>query len=200
MGLACVSPDWTLSPLFYHMSFSPRSSEEIWEIHGDVLSLSRSLFGWGFCLALLRFYAHVCLVVRFYAQRATERRFRVTGEWREVRRRGPGTGWGSSLCCWSGCHITPCGDDCAIYCLASAGDWRRRSQTRSTAAYVNRIHWMKEKLSFSDTSCEIVWLYWFLNKVLTIFLSMICATWICVFSFQIVWFLTVFVCDPEDIT
>lgn len=143
MGLACVSPDWTFScSTIYHFQRG----------HPRKYSLSLSLFGWGFCLSLLRLYAHVCLVVRFYAQRATERRVRVTGEWREVRRRGPGTGWGSSLCCWSGCHITPCGDDCAIYCLASAGNWQR-SQTGSTAVYVNRIHWMKEKFF----SWHILW-------------------------------------------
>lgn len=43
----------------------------------------------------------------------------------------PSAGWGSSLCCWSGWHITPCGDDCAIYCLAGAGDLRQRKQTGS---------------------------------------------------------------------
>lgn len=31
-------------------------------------------------------------------------------------------GWGSSLCCSSGCDTARCGDNCASYCLASAGD------------------------------------------------------------------------------
>lgn len=45
-----------------------------------------------------------------------------------VARRPPhhGPGWGSSLCCWSGCDIARCGDNCASYCLASAGDAQRR--------------------------------------------------------------------------
>jgi hypothetical protein len=30
------------------------------------------------------------------------------------------------LCCWSGCDIARCGDNCASYCLASAGDAQRR--------------------------------------------------------------------------
>ena len=34
---------------------------------------------------------------------------------------GPCTGWGSSLCCWLGWDTARYGDDCASYCLASAG-------------------------------------------------------------------------------
>lgn len=30
------------------------------------------------------------------------------------------------MCCWSGCDIARCGDNCASYCLASAGDAQRR--------------------------------------------------------------------------
>lgn len=72
-----------------------------------------------------------CVVVRFYAHRhrpdgdAAERGWSRTME----PERGPAAGWGSILCCWSGCHVTPCGDDCAIYCLAGAGDRRRWSRT-----------------------------------------------------------------------
>lgn len=33
----------------------------------------------------------------------------------------PRTGWGSSLCCWLGWDTARYGDDCASYCLASAG-------------------------------------------------------------------------------
>lgn len=38
-------------------------------------------------------------------------------------------GWGSSLCCWSGCDIARCGDNCASYCLASAGDDQLQTKT-----------------------------------------------------------------------
>lgn len=40
-----------------------------------------------------------------------------------------GPGWGSSLCCWSGCDIARCGDNCASYCLASAGDDQLQMKT-----------------------------------------------------------------------
>lgn len=85
------------------------------------------------------FCAHAIFPVRFYAQLD---RLNGDSHWKwggeilkEDKRkakehRGPGAGWGSSLCCWSGCHITPCGDDCAIYCLAGAGDLRQRNHTR----------------------------------------------------------------------
>lgn len=112
----------------------------------EVFSPPPLFFGWGFCLALLRprFARTPFFPVRFYAQR-----HRPNGdsdwkvEWRDTEEdkrrgkehRGPSAGWGSSLCCWSGCHITPCGDDCAIYCLAGAGDLRRRNQTGSTRAH-----------------------------------------------------------------
>lgn len=44
----------------------------------------------------------------------------------------PSTGWGSSLCCWLGCDSARYGDDCASYCLASAGV--------STSAWSLRSH------------------------------------------------------------
>lgn len=90
-----------------------------------------------FIAATFFFYAHAIfpLSVRFYAQRDGPNWGigngvkRTKGKGREHR--GPSAGWGSSLCCWSGCHVAPCGDDCAIYCLAGAGDLRQRSGTRS---------------------------------------------------------------------
>lgn len=98
------------------------------------------------------------LIVRFYAQRhglngdsdrkwSEENLKRTKGKGKEHR--VPSAGWGSSLCCWSGCHITPYGDDCAIYCLAGAGDLRQKSQTGSTwmtelnVLFVNKIYWME---------------------------------------------------------
>lgn len=47
--------------------------------------------------------------------------------WRGREHQGPG--WGSSLCCWSGCDIARCGDNCASYCLASAGDDQLQMKT-----------------------------------------------------------------------
>lgn len=42
----------------------------------------------------------------------------------------PRTGWGSSLCCWLGWDTARYGDDCASYCLASAGAaLQRRKRT-----------------------------------------------------------------------
>lgn len=69
---------------------------------------------------------------------------------------GPRSGWGSSLCCWSGCHITPCGDDCAIYCLAGAGDLRQRRRTGSTrttelTVFANRINWTEAECASTIT-------------------------------------------------
>lgn len=87
--------------------------------------------GSGLCLVSLRIFTHACFVVRFYAHR--HRPDGDAAEWSLSRTMeplgGPAAGWGSILCCWSGCHITPCGDDCAIYCLAGAGDRRRWNRT-----------------------------------------------------------------------
>ena len=33
------------------------------------------------------------------------------------------------MCCWSGCDIARCGDNCASYCLASAGDDQLQTKT-----------------------------------------------------------------------
>lgn len=83
-----------------------------------------------FCLVFLRIFPHVCFAVRFYAHRhrpdgdaAQQSRTRTMEP-----RRGPGAGWGSSLCCWV-VILPPCGDDCAIYCLAGAGEQRRWNGT-----------------------------------------------------------------------
>lgn len=73
-------------------------------------ALSFSLLGW-FC-----FYAYKFLpfVVPFW----------------------PRTGWGSSLCCWLGCDTARYGDDCASYCLASAGAaLQPRERRRSSRCY-----------------------------------------------------------------
>lgn len=100
-------------------------------------------FGWGFCLALLRprFARTPFFLSCAFTHSDTDWTDILTASGANRSQRGqrerqramrPGAGWGSSLCCWSGCHITPCGDDCAIYCLAGAGDLRQRSQTGST--------------------------------------------------------------------
>lgn len=39
-----------------------------------------------------------------------------------------------------GCHITPCGDDCAIYCLAGAGDRRRWNETDPSVRIEKKIY------------------------------------------------------------
>lgn len=97
----------------------------------DGAGVSVPTSGSGFSLVFLRIFTHASVIVRFYAHRhrpdgdPAERSLSRTME----PQRGPAAGWGSILCCWSGCHITPCGDDCAIYCLAGAGDRRRWSRT-----------------------------------------------------------------------
>lgn len=40
----------------------------------------------------------------------------------------PHTSWGSSLCCWLGWDTARYGDDCASYCLASAGAFTSRGK------------------------------------------------------------------------
>lgn len=57
-----------------------------------------------------------------------------------------GPGWGSSLCCWSGCDIARCGDNCASYCLASAGDdqLQKKTMTMGIPFVVSGImYWME---------------------------------------------------------
>lgn len=76
----------------------------------------------------------------------------------------PRAGWGSSLCCWSGCHITPCGDDCAIYCLAGAGDLRRRNQTGSTWRTELTVVFVNNKLNRDEYALEII-MWNFLRKL-----------------------------------
>lgn len=74
-------------------------TEDIWGNMGHVLS---TLWVGFFCLVFLRIFPHVCFAVRFYAHRhrpdgdaAQQSRTRTMEP-----RRGPGAGWGSSLCCW----------------------------------------------------------------------------------------------------
>lgn len=133
--------------------------------------------------------AHASFLMRLYAQqhRMNGHFDRTWGEeiYKEDKKAkrtgGPDTGWGSSLCCWLGCHITPCGDDCAIYCLAGAGELRR-SQTGSAVCKQNKLNGeelafiisitlvklRKVKLGHMLTHANLNEVVWFWNKWLIV--------------------------------
>lgn len=114
---------------------------------------------------------------------------------------GPRAGWGSSLCCWSGCHITPCGDDCAIYCLAGAGNLRQWNQTGSEdagwrrACLHDRSKYSKKTWGWMNRICDHVknmhnWNIAFKKKSPFIKIKLIliaCVTWICVSFLNYIW-------------
>lgn len=112
---------------FTEVIWGEQQGQETWKRYRRCCFSPLSLFDdlGGFFVSFPRFYARHCPCA--FTHNGDPR----LSEWTEETAGVSGSGWGSSLCCCWVVLLPLCGDDCAIYCLAGAGDSHQKHQATS---------------------------------------------------------------------